>query len=496
MRSSDDRYVKARQLVSTLVKQNWPRYRDHRNVVGLAYGRREAHGERTDEPAMVVYVIRKIPERFLAPGGMLPRRMFVGGDSVEVDIVETGPLTIHSFTARERPTTHGISIAHFNVTAGTLGCVLIDNTDGAQVILSNNHVLANKNLASIGDAIVQPGPFDGGMNPADRIGTLRRFVNVNATGNRVDCAIAIPDKASDVSDAVHNNIITTANRDHPAIGLLFAGGCNRTVLNPITDVLSQLNCSMPAGATAVATVDVGDNVEKVGRTSEYTSSTVKEVDVTTQIDYSDARDGSDLRSFDGQIATAWMSDPGDSGSLVYRGGKGGDESHCSCGTTSAGEALLGVPLRTESAMAKDVRDKFLRQTKIGHWAVDLFYRNEEHFLERFRATTIKDDDREHAHKLFVKFGDDARRAFIDGLATDQKVTEQHLREARQSLERAIAYMTPAEVEAAKHLFQIASERTKGRGPRELLAMLNDEELFEQVKRIVAKVPSVKTKDDC
>src|SRR3546814_8805883 len=45
-------------------------------------------------------------------------------------------------------------------------------------ILSNNHVLANSNNATPGDAVLQPGPFDGGTDPADRIASLSRFIPI------------------------------------------------------------------------------------------------------------------------------------------------------------------------------------------------------------------------------------------------------------------------------------------------------------------------------
>jgi hypothetical protein len=52
-------------------------------------------------------------------------------------------------------------------------------------------VLANVNHASIGDPIVQPGPFDGGTVPADVIAKLLAFIPINfAAMNKVDCAIA------------------------------------------------------------------------------------------------------------------------------------------------------------------------------------------------------------------------------------------------------------------------------------------------------------------
>ncbi|MEC2864095.1 hypothetical protein P9Y72_13915, partial [Bacillus cereus] len=38
--------------------------------------------------------------------------------------------------------------------------------------------LANSNNANIGDPILQPGPIDGGSDPADRIATLSRFIPI------------------------------------------------------------------------------------------------------------------------------------------------------------------------------------------------------------------------------------------------------------------------------------------------------------------------------
>jgi len=372
---------------------------------------------------------------------------------------------------------------------------MVDNTDGTNVILSNNHVLARVNAATAGEVIVQPGVFDGGV-AGDRIGALKRFVMINATGNRVDGAIASIDGALGVNviDQVHNNTIGTASRDHPAIGLLFAGGCSRTLINPIGDVLAQLNISLPAGANAAATVEVGTNVEKVGRTTEYTTSTVQEIDVTVQVDYNSDPNVQDLREFDNQIATAWMSDPGDSGSLVYRGGKGGDESHCGCGGSQAASSVLETDLRTESAMARVVRDKFLRPTALGSWAIDMYYRNEEMGLQRLRDAGITEDDREHAKKLFDKYGDTARRAFLQGSRSDERVTEGHLREAKQALKRAARYLDKEEMHAAQQLLELANDVALGKNAREILAVMNDPKLVARVREIVGRVSSLKHSD--
>lgn len=92
---------------------------------------------------------------------------------------------------RNRPLRIGSSIGHFAITAGTLGGFVTRRRDGAVLILSNNHVLADENRAAIGDAILQPGPVDGGRRPADRVGDLAGFVRLLRTrANVVDAAVA------------------------------------------------------------------------------------------------------------------------------------------------------------------------------------------------------------------------------------------------------------------------------------------------------------------
>src|SRR6266581_984976 len=64
-------------------------------------------------------------------------------------------------TKRQRPAPPGFSVGHPAITAGTIGARVRDAV-GRVYILSNNHVLANSNGATIGDPEYQPGPFDGG----------------------------------------------------------------------------------------------------------------------------------------------------------------------------------------------------------------------------------------------------------------------------------------------------------------------------------------------
>jgi hypothetical protein len=94
------------------------------------------------------------------------------------------------YQRRRRPLRIGLSVGHFNITAGTLGAFVERRSDDSLAILSNNHVLADENAGQIGDVILQPGKIDGGSRPKDVIGALARFVRLSTTkANLVDCAI-------------------------------------------------------------------------------------------------------------------------------------------------------------------------------------------------------------------------------------------------------------------------------------------------------------------
>jgi hypothetical protein len=152
-------------------------------------------------------------------------------------------------TDKHRPAPLGMSIGHPDITAGTLGFKVRDGP-GNPYILSNNHVMANINQASIGDHILQPGAYDGGTDPADRIGDLSAFVPLNFSGgnNVVDAAIA-------------------------------------SVLDP--DVLSSTPLDEGYGQPSSTTVTafVGMGVQKYGRTTEHTQGTVDAINGTFNVCY-------------------------------------------------------------------------------------------------------------------------------------------------------------------------------------------------------------------
>jgi hypothetical protein len=92
---------------------------------------------------------------------------------------------------RHRPLPIGVSVGHYKVKAGTLGCFVRRPGSDEPLLLSNNHVLANENSAKVGDAILQPGARDGGQAPGDVAATLFDFVKLKKVGaNLVDAAVA------------------------------------------------------------------------------------------------------------------------------------------------------------------------------------------------------------------------------------------------------------------------------------------------------------------
>ncbi|WP_432570596.1 chymotrypsin family serine protease [Kineococcus sp. SYSU DK005] len=181
---------------------------------------------------------------------------------------------------RVRPLHPGLSIAHRDVTAGTLGAfVTVTGSDGVYA-LSNNHVVADSDQAALDDPVLQPGPADGGT-AADRVGRLARAVPLDAGGgNGVDAALVL---LEDVEGP--------------------AG------FEPV----------YPVGRlTGWAEADDEVEVEKVGRTTGHTRGRITAIELDdVAVEYPVG-----VVSFDGQVEVTGLSGAfsagGDSGSLVYR----------------------------------------------------------------------------------------------------------------------------------------------------------------------------------
>jgi hypothetical protein len=254
---------------ATAKQLHLPKLISRPNVVGVGVGLRQRNGRVQDEVCVVALVRRKRPRTALAPEAVVPAEL----DGVPVDVLEVGELRAQAVrTARLRPAPGGCSIGHFQITAGTLGCIVRDRSSGARLILSNNHVLANGNEAQPEDPILQPGAADGGREENDTLALLERFVPI--AYSRVDAAVARPLIDADVSDDV-------------------------------------LEIGRVSGTVAAS---LGLAIRKSGRTTGLTTGQITIIETTVDIDY-----GGKTARFDGQLTSGPMSQPGDSGSLLVAG---------------------------------------------------------------------------------------------------------------------------------------------------------------------------------
>ena len=108
---------------------------------------------------------------------------------IQTDVIEVGDIVAQAYDQWARPTLPGDSIGHFNITAGTFGCMVRRKGTNDPFMLSNNHVFADTNKANIGDPILQPGPHDGGTAD-DLIGYLKDFVPIEFSTDAPTCPIA------------------------------------------------------------------------------------------------------------------------------------------------------------------------------------------------------------------------------------------------------------------------------------------------------------------
>ncbi len=181
---------------------------------------------------------------------------------------------------------------------GTLGSLVQRN--GIFYILSNNHVLARSDSASLGENIIQPGLVDTNCNPnsASVVAHLSQFTRLETAGTNVDAAIAqINPGAVDTGGTILS------------LGSTAAGN----VPNP----------GPPHAGTGMA-ASTGLSVAKSGRTTGLTCSTVGAIGISTKVQYqSGCGTGTTFSvTYQNQVSVTGgtFSGQGDSGSLIVSQG--------------------------------------------------------------------------------------------------------------------------------------------------------------------------------
>ncbi|MEZ0471106.1 hypothetical protein [Luteimonas salinilitoris] len=223
------------------------RYGAH--AVGV--GRKLTGGKASRRIALRVYTARKVPEAELPAERRVPARFRWSPPgrqeqvAIITDVIESlpGHVQMPDPESRIRPVPGGVSGSAMG--SGTLGGWVWDTLDDSIVILSNAHVFGY----AAGEPILQPAKTDGGQLATDRIGEVKRAVDVDP----VEGPSPWPLDQCNFVDAAIGSVTSSALID-----------------------LTVLEIGPAVYATAIATG--GMAVEKSGQTTGHVQGVVDDVD--------------------------------------------------------------------------------------------------------------------------------------------------------------------------------------------------------------------------
>lgn len=303
-----------------------------RNVVSVGIGKKYKNGQPTDKTCIVVGVSKKEDLIYLNSADIIPSSL----QNAETDVFELGEIKAQNEedidpTQRIRPVRPGSSTGHHAITAGTIGCVVKKGHEF--FLLSNNHVFSNSNDAMVGQAILQPGAYDGG-HMGDVIAELYDWEPIYFEGEEIPPDQEPPEEEPPIeppsppeekkkSNCPIVNVITRS------LNLAAKTVNSKTVLVPLrieiqdTDNLMDAAIAKPVVQvdkniiqigmpTGIKEPEIDLEVKKYGRTTKLTTGTVKQTNATVKVNYGNGKEA----IFIDQIVTTAMSQGGDSGSLV------------------------------------------------------------------------------------------------------------------------------------------------------------------------------------
>ena len=322
----------SKEGIKKLFRQKRKELMKKENVVG--FGR----GVKTNRESVEVFVQKKVPLVDLKVDDVVPSEI----DGIKTNVIEVGNVFAHDelvdYNDRKktwRPCPAGVSISHYKVTAGTFGCVVRDNA-GRRLILSNNHILANDNDTLIGDPIFQPGSYDGGTEE-HIIARLEKYIPLIFENDDIEppppkppggiCPIA--NFVKHITKFLMKPINFFARLFNSRYRLEFQlskmespgffiedeiiNTVDAAVACPIDDrMVLDIMIDGPVLNGTISEPGIGLHVSKSGRTSGLTHGEIIAVDATFLVSYGDKK-----CLFENQIVTTAMSEPGDSGSIVW-----------------------------------------------------------------------------------------------------------------------------------------------------------------------------------
>lgn len=399
----------------------YEQHRDDPNFTGCGIGFRRRGGVVTDELVVIAMVVDKLPPGAVSRRRMLPATVSGTTGTYGVDVVQVG--TVHAGAAPRTlaplglPTggrggplngtyavpLQGCSISNANPAAypdntahGSFGCLVVDSRDNSISMLSTNTVLgAAAPQLTTGDPIVQPATVDDG---GTEFATVSYYVPLEPDVlNQVDVAAARLISQTSYTEEVADNLMPPISPDHPAVGVAVAWGMQGDCFLCRMDLsLAQLGLNLLAGGEAMTAPEVGVNIEKVGRTSGYTSSTIDAIDVQMTIHYlADVKHfplAVDHYEFDDLIWSQYLFVDGDRGAVACVGGDGATlvsyPPASTCPLLATTQTYYALPnLSADNQLTNQIQKTFLSQSETGSLLIGTVYLNIDTFVTRLQQDT-------------------------------------------------------------------------------------------------------------
>jgi len=294
------------------------------DVTSVGLGYQYTNGENTGQVCVVVGVKKKVTEKSVRIERLIPAKAAGHMTDVQERDIKAPRDVTEDLTQRMRPCPPGFSIGHVKITAGTLGAYVKRGQSDEYRILSNNHVLANSNDAQPNDMIIQPGKADGGFSGTDQFGWLEDFAVIKWDGDNGEkkkaakfmwnawrwpanmiakawgCPYRLQVQKPHAIDQPHPNLVDAA------------------VARPVSQGHVRLDYLFNIGELkGIRDLELGDTVQKAGRTTEHTIGTVEGVDTMTKVQYGAGK----IATFEDQLVIrggngSEFSAGGDSGSAI------------------------------------------------------------------------------------------------------------------------------------------------------------------------------------
>lgn len=291
------------QAIRSQLHRSVPHILQLQNVVATGIGFKTAAGKETSNLAIICSVNQKLPKSRISGTDFIPP--FIR--NIPTDVQTAGHIRpFLKQTGRIRPVPGGVSAGHYLGSSGTLGCVVKKN--GLSYVLSNNHVFADCNEASVHDPVLQPGPGDGGKIPADQIAELHAFIPITfltpGAGRKGPAAY--------LKKQLHALAVRTG-KDLPFFREQLNGNkVDCAIARPLFPETITGRIREIGVPEAIKPGELGMSIKKSGRTTGLTKDIIRQTDVTVRINYGRNR----TALFTDQLLAGPMSRHGDSGSAV------------------------------------------------------------------------------------------------------------------------------------------------------------------------------------